>query len=269
MATRIDLAVLATLLIGTVSCDNAIFEGKSGKSKANQSDKSDEPATDDESDDEADDADDEGSEGDPKKVENDESDVDSLPPAESLGKFYFKVASTKSDSRYFLSGLSILKYEGDTDGKHDQLEICVWNDDATNWDIYTWSGVDVETISNKIIKSFGYKAASYLLLSGNDPDGKVLCEPTEDVLGWENTQNPSPASPLLSSTWLDFDGYVTTKGQAQRSVANRYVAPLAEPCPLLENKPEEVVARIQNVLAKKVPSASKKTGQTVCDLNGI
>ncbi len=164
-----------------------------------------------------------------------------------------------------LGALPTVKYKGDTNGERDRLEICVWNDDETKWDTYTWTGEDVEIISNQIIKGFGYKAASYLLVSGNDLTDKVFCEPNEDVLGWENSQNPSPASSLLSSTWLDFGGYVTTKGQAQRWVTNRYVAPLAEPCALLENHPEETSKRIQKVLEKKLPAASKTSNQATCN----
>jgi hypothetical protein len=273
MITRIDLVIFAALLIGTVSCDNAIFEGKGSASKNDQSDDTEETGKEKDTDDDADDADDADeddseSEDDKETSEKGESDVDSLPPVESLGKFEFKVASTKSDNRYFLSGLSSIKYEGDTMGEHSYLEICEWDDAAANWDIYRWNGADAEAVSNLIIKAFGYKAASYLLVSGNDPNDKVICEPNESLSGWEKQQNPSPASPSLSSTWLDFSGRITSNGQAQRSVANRYVAPLAEPCALLEDKPDELPARLRDILAKKIPASSQKTAQSVCVLAG-
>ena len=179
------------------------------------------------------------------------------------------VGSAKADDRYFLSGLSIINSEGDPSSGYNFLSICQWNDDESNWDTYTWSGADAGSLSNQIIKGFGYKAASYLVSSGNDPTDKVFCEPNAGPLGWENGQNPSPASPLYSSTWLDFAGYITTKGQARRWVDNRYVAPLAEPCALLENQPEELTTRLRDILAKKVPTASKKTDQAICNLDGI
>jgi hypothetical protein len=271
MIRQIERSVFAVFLIGTLSCDVATFEGKSSISKADQEKKSEETATDNNIDDDADDVevDDSASKVDKKTGGNAKSDVDSLPPAESLGKFYFKVGSAKADDRYFLSGLSKINSEGDPSSGYNFLSICQWNDDESNWDTYTWSGADAGSLSNQIIKGFGYKAASYLVSSGNDPTDKVFCEPNAGPLGWENVQNPSPASPLYSSTWLDFGGYITTKGQARRWVANRYVAPLAEPCALLENQPEELTTRLRDILAKKVPTASKKTDQAICNLDGI
>ena len=97
MIRRIERSVFAVFLIGTLSCDNANFDGKSSGSKAGKDEKSDETAKDIDVE-----VDDTATKVDKKTGGNAKSGVESLPPAESLGKFYFKVGSAKAVLGLFL-----------------------------------------------------------------------------------------------------------------------------------------------------------------------